>query len=236
MPGCSEPANRPAACGTAACGAAALGCASSGHSTAEGGRAARAAPTGDHRRIGRPNTGTLDWPALRLTACRLHAEPAEKPSLSVEKPPLSLANPPLSLANRLLTLQNGRDWSELDRLSNTTMDATNVHNRCYMRSLRSDAAHHTHPTTRALVPSSAVRVSLAGWRTGQRWRATRAPARCHTARAAFLREGRLQFILPVAQVRQTHLSISTNATVFRPTFRDEVRNGSSNLIRDRPLR
>ena len=43
--------------------------------------------------------------------------------------------------------RNLQNCIELDRLSNTAIATSDVQDRCYMPSLRSDAAHHTHPRT-----------------------------------------------------------------------------------------
>jgi len=62
---------------------------------------------------------------------------------------------------------------------------------------------------------------ILGRRIGQRWRATRAPAGRHTARATFPREGRQTFGLPVASCAKRIGSVSVRSTILQPTFWDE---------------
>ena len=59
------------------------------------------------------------------------SEPARNPPPSLANPPLSLANPPPSLTNPSLTLRNGQNRSEMGRLSNKMLAATDVGTSCY---------------------------------------------------------------------------------------------------------
>jgi hypothetical protein len=74
----------------------------------------------------------------------------------------------------------------------------------------------------ALQPTGGMGIfPVLGWRIGQCWRATRAPAGCHTAPAVFLRVNRLPVILPLALCDTRTDSISTRPNFFQPTLWEE---------------
>ena len=69
------------------------------------------------------------------------------------------------------------------------------------------------------------------WRTAQRWRGTRAPRWCHTARAVFFGEDRVFVSMLLASSDKRILCFPANPNIPRPRFREESPKSEIGTIR-----